>query len=152
MTWNPTPVERLRYELEHAQEEVEVLTEVVNALRDAMAAESQEGFNTALDEAFALVVDLDEGMFDPQSCTDCAVDTLDIKDGPEYYMVRADIWAAVTETKPAEFLCVGCLEERLGRQLTSEDFNDAPANDPVKESMSGRLRDRMLSPAPRSAV
>ncbi len=29
---------------------------------------------------------------------------------------------------PHEYLCIGCLEKRLGRKLTAEDFTDVPVN------------------------
>lgn len=45
-------------------------------------------------------------------------------------MVRPEIWAAVTSLGASGFLCIGCLEKRLGRQLTSRDFTTAPINVP----------------------
>jgi hypothetical protein len=41
-----------------------------------------------------------------------------------------------------EILCIGCLEDRLGRRLTSADFIDAPCNSP-KWGISERMRDRL---------
>ena len=46
-------------------------------------------------------------------------------------MVTKEVWAAVMPDDPGDmerFLCIGCLEERLGRRLTSLDFTDAPVN------------------------
>jgi hypothetical protein len=44
----------------------------------------------------------------------------------EWYMVRDAVW---TEARAADgYLCIGCLERRLGRPLTSEDFSTAPVN------------------------
>lgn len=47
--------------------------------------------------------------------------------GWEFYGVHADLWrraAPEDATAPGMtvFLCVGCLERRLGRELTPEDF------------------------------
>jgi hypothetical protein len=62
-------------------------------------------------------------------CFDCKTDTSEIG---EYYMLHDEIWqAAITATKPLKrirFLCVGCIEERLGRELNPADFTDAPIN------------------------
>lgn len=60
-------------------------------------------------------------MFD---CMDCGVDTSKTH---EYYMVHDEIWLFVN---PGDYgmLCIGCLEERLGRELTPYDFTDAPVN------------------------
>lgn len=58
-------------------------------------------------------------------CRDCRVDTADID---EYYMVQPNIWQSVAQHEPKIMLCIGCLESRLGRTLTSEDFTDALAN------------------------
>jgi hypothetical protein len=42
------------------------------------------------------------------------------------------------------YLCVGCLEERLGRVLTRADFTDAPINEPDPWD-TPRLADRKCS-------
>ena len=65
-------------------------------------------------------------------CTDCGVDTAPPIGKPpslgrwEYYMVRDDIWEAFGVGNG--FLCVGCLEERLGRKLTPQDFSSVTIN------------------------
>jgi hypothetical protein len=60
------------------------------------------------------------------NCNDCGVDTQDIG---EWYMVKDEVWAAAwLKRSKREFLCIGCLETRLGRRLTSDDFIDAPIN------------------------
>lgn len=69
-------------------------------------------------------------------CADCRVDTTPCtgKRGCrhggrwEHYMVWNELWAAAQMTEG--FLCVGCLEARLGRELTSGDFTSAPINNP----------------------
>lgn len=40
-------------------------------------------------------------------------------------------------------LCVGCIESRLGRQLTASDFNDSYLNTSKSFERSARLLDRM---------
>ena len=48
-------------------------------------------------------------------CLDCGVDTIAID---EYYMVTHELWA-----NSDGMLCIGCLEKRLGRELTPDDFS-----------------------------
>ena len=46
-------------------------------------------------------------------------------------MVHASLWPlpkANVVTEVGYFLCIGCLERRLGRLLTPLDFTDAPLN------------------------
>ncbi len=50
------------------------------------------------------------------------------------------------------FLCVGCLEERLGRRLTSYDFTDAPLNAIALAVSTDRLVDRLTTPERSPAV
>ena len=53
-------------------------------------------------------------------CTDCGIDTT-APTTTEWYMVKHDVWAE--SGMPEEgFLCIGCLERRLGRILDSDDF------------------------------
>jgi hypothetical protein len=63
-------------------------------------------------------------------CVDCGTDTLPTgwHRRAEYYSVHDEVWAAAG--MPFEgFLCIGCLEVRVGRRLTRSDFTDAPVND-----------------------
>lgn len=69
-------------------------------------------------------------------CLDCSVNTNKIR---EYYMVEFKLWYSVAGKG---MLCVGCLEERLGRFLTPEDFIEAPINYGIFGS-SERLQDRL---------
>lgn len=58
------------------------------------------------------------------ACIDCRVNTGSLG---EYYMVHDAVWnSAVPE--PEGMLCIGCLEERLKRQLTKDDFIDCELN------------------------
>jgi hypothetical protein len=69
--------------------------------------------------------------YDDTPCSDCGAPTLSAEPGvrAEYYMVHNEVWAAAG-AKPADMvLCIGCLEKRLGRQLTPEDFSEAKLND-----------------------
>lgn len=57
------------------------------------------------------------------SCADCKFNTK-----TEYYMVHNKLWRLATHGEPIEFLCIGCLECRIGRELEKTDFTDAPIN------------------------
>lgn len=84
----------------------------------------------------------DRGFTDAaRRCLDCNVDTIAIA---EYYMVSDDIWAnsGVGPLGREGMLCIGCLEGRLGRRLTADDFTDAPTNRCGRRSE--RLLNRML--------
>jgi hypothetical protein len=59
----------------------------------------------------------------------------------EYYMVRDSIWKRAGDVKG--YLCIGCLEKRLGRRLTPRDFADVPCNDWI-ETKTPRLVSRMV--------
>lgn len=52
------------------------------------------------------------------------------------YMVYDGIWHEALKTKKAlqtiRVLCLGCLERRLGRPLTIENFTWAPVNDGIR--------------------
>jgi hypothetical protein len=95
-------------------------------------------------------------------CHDCGVDTAPTsgKRGAilkrdlgkwEWYTVRNDVWAAAgmppyDETRPegerGGYLCIGCLENRLGRQIRRADFqHPGEPND----ADSARLRDRLTT-------
>lgn len=58
-------------------------------------------------------------------CVDCSVDTCASE---EYYMVHDPLWAGAGMDPHGGMLCIGCLEARLGRQLTPADFPDYPIN------------------------
>lgn len=73
---------------------------------------------------------------DSYLCRDCGIDTTPCtkrrgcrhKGRWEHYMVTDTVWSAAGMQDG--FLCIGCLEQRLGRILTPEDFTSAPINDP----------------------
>lgn len=66
-------------------------------------------------------------------CTDCDMETTppEWSSAPwEWYDVHDRVWAAagMATGTPAGFLCIGCLEDRLGRRLTAADFTAAHIN------------------------
>ena len=93
-------------------------------------------------------------------CIDCGVDTTPCtrkrgcrhKGRWEHFMVHEDVWAAAgmppMTVRPYgetdnDFLCIACLEARLGRRLTPRDFTAAPINDPTHPWMTARLAARL---------
>jgi len=54
-------------------------------------------------------------------CLDCGIDT---DDSNEYYMLKKSVWKETGLTLHEGILCIGCVEVRLGRQLTNKDFED----------------------------
>jgi hypothetical protein len=61
-------------------------------------------------------------------CADCGTDTTPCPGEWEYYMVHNTVWSCAQ--MKGGFLCVGCLEARLGRKLEPCDFTDVIGNDP----------------------
>lgn len=57
-------------------------------------------------------------------CLDCKVDTGKIN---EYYFVQTSLWLRAVGSNKG-MLCIGCLEERLGRLLVKADFTDCFIN------------------------
>jgi len=68
----------------------------------------------------------------------------------EWFMVNDRVWRAGQGERPVRFLCVGCLEHRLGRRLTARDFKRGVRINFIGRK-SARLRQRMrgLRPAKR---
>lgn len=59
-------------------------------------------------------------------CMDCEKHQ---REFDEYYMVHDNIWeSAVIGDELFGLLCIGCLEDRLGRQLNPRDFTSFPVN------------------------
>ena len=79
------------------------------------------------------------GNFD---CLDCGVDTSAIG---EYYMLKDSVWLQVNPAGEGQ-LCIACVERRLDRPLSSEDFLDAPAN--FLPDVSDRMKDRLQGKEP----
>lgn len=82
-------------------------------------------------------------------CVDCHIDTSNRPSGiNEYYMVKDEVWQSVVpedaDIYDNTMLCIGCLETRLRRRLTHNDFSDAPLNDlSIAMHRSHRLRTRI---------
>jgi hypothetical protein len=69
-------------------------------------------------------------------CADCGSDTLSPEPGElaEYYAVHDSLWAEAGMAPDGGYLCIGCLEARLGRRLYRADFPDqVPINHPGAE-------------------
>jgi hypothetical protein len=76
-------------------------------------------------------------------CIDCGVNTAGfVEDGQlvsEDYIVQFALWATVCPDVGG-FICIGCFEKRLGRELTTDDFLLVP--DPT---FWGKFPDRRIS-------
>lgn len=61
-------------------------------------------------------------------CRACRTETLPVDERrAEFYMVTKELWTQFgAETG---YLCIGCLEQRLGRELNAADFTDCEIND-----------------------
>jgi hypothetical protein len=56
-------------------------------------------------------------------------------------MVHNELWLKANPQINGK-LCIGCLENRIGRRLTQADFTDAPINQPSRCN-SKRLASRL---------
>jgi hypothetical protein len=72
-------------------------------------------------------------------CLDCRVDTGKIR---EHYMLVDDVWFSIHGSNLG-MICIGCIENRLGRQLCPQDFNSSHVNNPKLYDMSARLLSRI---------
>lgn len=82
--------------------------------------------------------------FDDRPCFDCGQPTRPQDEPGEIYMVEDEVWQDSGAPKDA-YLCIGCLEIRIGRTITLWDFTDAPVNHPMFGWKSDRLLDRFFS-------
>lgn len=57
-------------------------------------------------------------------------------------MVNDELWQHATAGETVAYLCVGCLEARIGRRLCPDDFPTVPINRPDHPWDTPRLRDR----------
>jgi hypothetical protein len=79
-------------------------------------------------------------------CKDCGMETIH---GEYPYLVLDSVWAEAhknetTMWKDAGFLCIGCLESRIGRRLKQLDFrhySDLLVNKRVSPRLLSRLED-----------
>ena len=82
---------------------------------------------------------------DPYPCDDCGMLTAPEGAPDEWYAVRDEVWlAAVVNLRG--ILCIGCLETRLGRELSAPDFENAALNDLAFGWHSERLIERLRRP------
>ena len=75
-------------------------------------------------------------------CLDCGGSTVG-----ELYMLHDQLWAETGLGPDDGFLCIGCVEKRLGRRLKPDDFTGAPCNTgtgPWGDLRSERLRSRVM--------
>lgn len=87
------------------------------------------------------------GVRDPLDfgCVDCGENVSDLD---EYaYMVSDAVWAAAGLEPNDGKLCIGCIEQRLGRTLVASDFRPNTFPDVGWNALpkSARLRARLVS-------
>jgi len=73
------------------------------------------------------------------ACNDCGVNVVTIG---EFYMLHPDIWEDQLGLDWNDNLCIGCLEARIGRQVTFADMISIPSYSWMQPS-SDRLLDRL---------
>lgn len=135
------PKEKRRYPL------VDFIHELISTTNERILDGDLNGTNLTLEELQKVVGNaLDH--FALMLCLDCEENT-----SHEYYMVSDEIWIQATrEEERRSVLCIGCLEDRLGRSLNSEDF---PKNIGLNQAnlalaeegdyrVSDRLKNRIL--------
>lgn len=83
-------------------------------------------------------------------CADCGVNTLEIE---EYYVIKDNLWKEILEKDPqlseedrrkqgiSTMLCIGCVEDRLGRKLNQDDFKEIRINQINGEEEAHRTYD-----------
>ena len=72
-------------------------------------------------------------------CLDCNIDTGKIH---EHYFIHTPLWLSINKTING-MLCISCLEKRLNRILTKDDFPQVHVNDPKRYKMSQLLLSRI---------
>lgn len=76
-------------------------------------------------------------------CINCDINTSEIN---EYYMIEDHLWKKVNPNITG-MLCIGCVENKLGRKLNSADFTPYPINQIGFFIQSARLINRITTPA-----
>lgn len=91
----------------------------------------------ALIRQYRLAEWLDIAAYPIHDCHDCGIPVapIDYLGRPllgrwHWFMVHADVWAASGLSPHGGYLCVPCLELRIGRVLAGLDFTDWPVNEP----------------------
>jgi hypothetical protein len=73
------------------------------------------------------------------ACNDCGSNVVEIG---EFYMLRPEIWGAQLGLDRDDNLCIGCLEKRLGREVSLQDMCGIP-QEPFMKPISVRLTERL---------
>jgi hypothetical protein len=73
------------------------------------------------------------------SCSDCGNNVKALWEF--HYMLKSEIW--LTVAKSSELLCISCLEIRLKRKLTPDDFTNESINRKNFGKKSARLLNRL---------
>ena len=79
-------------------------------------------------------------------CADCGRNTC--IPPREFYAVHDALWSEACAVEPvlpdeSGMLCIGCLEQRLGRELTGADFKPCGLTGNPRPKSSKRLLDRL---------
>jgi hypothetical protein len=107
-------------------------------MRRAGVAHLMRRAAVALGDLAAALDDLAACLVPPDfACLDCGTNVVRLG---EYFMVWDDVWLRANPDDRG-MLCIGCLEQRLGRQLYPLDFADAPVN---FDHVGPRLRSRIF--------
>jgi len=61
-------------------------------------------------------------------CVDCRVNTHHRDGIGESFMLNQWVWDSIQFQDSADYLCIKCVEKRLGRRLTPPDFILCPLN------------------------
>lgn len=77
---------------------------------------------------------------DPGECVLCG-------DDDDYYIVTDELWQEFG-ARHHHHICIGCLEHRMGRRLTPDDFPDCGINRGQLVPLSKRHEDRMAKAEP----
>lgn len=72
---------------------------------------------------------LDGSMLDIP-CIDCGEKDI------EYYMVTDKVWKKAGFETSKGIICIDCIEKRLSRKLTKDDFKNVPLNKLVRRMMA----------------
>ena len=73
-------------------------------------------------------------------CARCGVSTAKIG---EHFFLKNEVWHTAHPTERG-FLCIGCIENIIGRRLNKDDFTEASINKPQRGVFqSQRLVDRL---------
>lgn len=72
------------------------------------------------------------------TCDDCGADLL-APNGHEWFMLFDEVWNMTGLGRGGGVLCVGCIEERIGRHLTECDFDPTLEINTPSTSDSDRL-------------